>query len=82
MKDLRHNIHEDPPQRQPALHLCSQERIAGVLATLFKLEKAPHRVHRRTGPGFLPNCICRIESTIFSDIGPSDNTFSVFNFRH
>lgn len=54
---LRHNIHEDPPQRQPALHLCSQERIAGVLATLFKLEKAPHRVHRRTGPGLLPNCI-------------------------
>lgn len=45
--------------------------MAGVRATLFKLLYAPHRVHRRTAPGFLPNCMCRIESC--SDMLPTVN---------
>lgn len=46
---------QDPPHLQPFDQRNSHERIAGVLATLFKLENAPQRVHRRTEPGRLPN---------------------------
>lgn len=44
-----------PPHRHPVDQRSSHDRIAGVLATLFKLLYAPHRVHRRTAPGFFPS---------------------------
>lgn len=67
---------------QPLAQRSSHDRIAGVLATLFRLLNAPHRVQRLTGPGFFPNCICRIESTILSVMLPSVVGISAFNFKH
>lgn len=73
---------QKPPQRHPLAHLCSQARIAAVRATLQTLLHAPHLVHRRSDGGRLPNCKCRMESTILSfDRPPSTIGTSGQNFR-